>query len=697
MQFRIASTFTASLARLSATEQTAVKTTVFDLQTDLIRPGLRIHSVEGARDRNFRAARVNRDIRIIVHQSGDNMTLCYVNHHDDAYTWACGRKMEVHPRTGAMQIVEIQETVREIEVPIYVAVERPTPPKPPPAADIPDDALLSYGIPTEWLDSVRSADEDGLLDIASHLPEEAGEALLQIAVGAAPQPTLPMPAGSDPFEHPDAMRRFRVMRDVEELAQALDYPWDRWSVFLHPAQLAIVERDYSGSARVSGSAGTGKTIVALHRAVYLARKNPDARVLLTTFSETLASVLRDRLRILISSEPRLGERIEVYAIDALAERLYTLNIGTPSIASEKQIRMMILEASASAENNRFSPNFVLAEWRQVVDAWQLYSWEAYRDIRRMGRRRRLSEGHRQVLWAIFEKLRKELRHRGLITRADMFGELASRFCDTQRSPFDFVIVDEAQDIDVPQLRFMAVLGQERPDGLFFAGDLGQRIFQHPFSWRALGIDIRGRSHTLKINYRTSHQIRRRSDLLLGIEIADADGNTEERSGTISVFNGPEPILYTAKSEDDEAKAVAAWLKRLVANGLKPHEMSVFVRSAGEIGRVTAAIERAGLKYIVLDDDVRTIEGHVSTGTMHMAKGLEFRAVVVMACDDEIIPLQTRIESVTDESDLEDIYNTERHLLYVACTRARDNLLVAGVEPASEFLDDLRVGSEEPRR
>ena len=688
MQFRIASTFTASLARLSATEQTAVKTTVFDLQTDPKRPGLRMHRVEGARDRSFRSARVNRDIRIIVHQFGESMTLCYVDHHAAAYNWALARKMEVHPRTGAMQIVEIQETIREIQVPVYVAVERQEPPKPPPAANVPDDALLGYGVPIEWLDSVHSADEDTLLDIASHLPEEAGEALLQIAVGGVPQPTLPMPAGSDPFEHPDAMRRFRVMHDVEELAQALDYPWDRWSVFLHPAQRAIVERDYSGPARVSGSAGTGKTIVALHRAVYLARKNPDARVLLTTFSDTLANVLRDRLRVLISSEPRLAERIEVYPIDALAERLYTLNIGTLSIASEKQIRTLIVEASANVKNNRFSHDFILAEWLQVVNAWRLYSWEAYRDIPRLGRRRRLSENQRQILWTIFEKLRMELKQRGLITRSEMLDQLASRFSDKQRPPFDFVIVDEAQDIGVSQLRFMAVLGQEQPDGLFFAGDLGQRIFQHPFSWRALGVEIRGRSHTLKINYRTSHQIRRRSDLLLGAEIADVDGNTEKRSGTISVFNGPEPTLATRKSEVEEAKTVSNWLRHLVESGLESHEISVFVRSAGEIERATAAIEKAGLKHIVLDDDVRTVEGHVSASTMHLAKGLEFRAVVVMACDDEVIPLQTRIESVTDESDLEDVYNTERYLLYVACTRARDYLLVTGVEPASEFLDDL---------
>ena len=295
------------------------------------------------------------------------------------------------------------------------------------------------------------------------------------------------------------MRRFRVMRDVEELAQALNFPWDKWSVFLHPAQRAIVERDYSGPARVSGSAGTGKTIVALHRAVHLARKNPDARVLLTTFSETLANVLRDRLRILISSEPRLAERIEVYPIDALAERLYTLNIGTPSIASKKQIRTLIVEASEDVKNNRFSHNFILAEWLQVVDAWQLYSWEAYRDIPRLGRRRRLSESQRQILWTIFEKLRMELERGGLITRSEMLAQLASRFSVTHRGRLSiFVIVDEAQDIGVSQLRFMAVSGSKNsPDGLFFAGDLGQRIFQHPFSWRALGVEIRGRSHTIE--------------------------------------------------------------------------------------------------------------------------------------------------------------------------------------------------------
>ena len=252
----------------------------------------------------------------------------------------------------------------------------------------------------------------------------------------------------------------------------------------------------------------------------------------------------------------------------------------------------------------------------------------------------------------------------------MFSQLSSRFGTTQRAPFDFNVVDEAQDIGVAQLRFLAALGTERPDGLFFAGDLGQRIFQQPFSWQALGVEIWGRSRTLKINYRTSHQIRMRFDRLLGAELSDPDGNTEERSGTISVFNGPEPSIAVSDSADSESRVVAAWLTDLVGRGVEPQEISVFVRSTDQVSRAIGAIEAAGLQFTVLDNQVQTTEGNASVSTMHLAKGLEFRAVVVMACDDEVIPLQERIESVTDDSDLEDVYNTERHLLYVACTRAR---------------------------
>ncbi len=255
-------------------------------------------------------------------------------------------------------------------------------------------------------------------------------------------------------------------------------------------------------------------------------------------------------------------------------------------------------------------------------------------------------------------------------------------------PFDYIVVDEAQDISVPQLRFLAALTADQPNRLFFAGDLGQRIFQQPFSWKALGVDIQGRSHTLRINYRTSHQIRMQADRLLAPELTDVDGNTETRRGTISVFNGPKPTILMLDSPETEIETIQQWLSDRKNEGILAHEMGVFVRSDAELERALAAVKKTGFPYKILDEKVETTSGHISISTMHLAKGLEFRAVVVMACDDEVIPLQSRIETISDETDLEEVYNTERHLLYVACTRARDQLLVTGVQPASEFLDDL---------
>lgn len=238
------------------------------------------------------------------------------------------------------------------------------------------------------------------------------------------------------------------------------------------------------------------------------------------------------------------------------------------------------------------------------------------------------------------------------------------------------------------IRFLAAIGDARANALFFAGDLGQRIFQQPFSWKTAGVDIRGRSATLKVNYRTSHQIRSQSDRLLGPELADVDGNTESRKGTVSLFNGPQPSIKVLATVELEIQEASQWLSRLIEAGVPPHEIAIFVRSAAEVDRPKAAVKNAGLPFNVLDENVETTLGKVSISTMHLAKGLEFRAVAVMGCDDEIIPLQERIETVADEADLEDVYNTERHLLYVACTRARDQLLVTSTAPASEFLDDL---------
>jgi superfamily I DNA/RNA helicase len=276
------------------------------------------------------------------------------------------------------------------------------------------------------------------------------------------------------------------------------------------------------------------------------------------------------------------------------------------------------------------------------------------------------------------------------TPAAVFTSLATTLATGKNPPFDFAIVDEAQDLSISQLRFFAALGGSRPNVLFFSGDIGQRIFQQPFSWKSLGVDIRGRSRNLRINYRTSHQIRQQADRLLGPEVTDVDGNCEDRRDTISVFNGLPPSIQIFTDESQEQSGVAAWLTEQSKAGILPHEFGVFVRSESQLARAQAAVKEAGFTFQVLDEHVETASGHVSICTMHLAKGLEFRAVVVMACDDEVIPSQERIETVGDNTDLQEVYDTERYLLYVACTRARDHLLITSAGPASEFLDDLLV-------
>lgn len=688
MDFRIADTFTASLARLTAQEQKAAKTTAFDLQMDPSSPGLSFHKLDRAQDKNFWSVRVNADIRLIVHRTPSSLLLVHVDHHDKAYRWAERRRIERHPTTGAMQLVEVRERVEELPV----APQTPTAaPGPKLFAGLRKLELMSFGVPEDWVEDVRAATEASLFELLPHLPQEAQEALLRLAVGEKPEVPKPTPAETDPFAHPDAQRRFRVLQDVDELRRALDFPWDRWAVFLHPTQRDLVERRYSGPARVTGSAGTGKTIVALHRAVHLARQNPQARILLTTFSKPLAKALSMRLASLVEGEAGLAGRIEAQSLTGAAYELYGKVFGQPNIASGGVVQGLLRKAEAKVEGAKFPLPFLVNEWTEVVDAQQLTSWDAYREAPRLGRKTRLGEKQRRALWSIFEGVQAGLQAQKLVTWAQVFGRLAELVGSGKGLGYDFVVVDEAQDLSIAEARFLAAMAGGKPDGLFFTGDLGQRIFQQPFSWKAMGIDVRGRSHGLKINYRTSHQIRTQADRLLPGMVSDVDGTQESRRGTVSLFDGPVPAIKLFQNEAEEATAVGAWIADRLREGCAPEEVGILVRSQGEIARARAAVKAGGAQSTEFDEKVELVPGSVSIGYMHLAKGLEFRAVAVIACDDEVLPLQERVESVTDETDLEEVYETERHLLYVACTRARDHLWVSGIEPGSEFLRDLQAG------
>lgn len=676
MTLLYASTFTKALDRLTTAEQKQVKISAFDLAQDESGNGLQLHRVEAAP--GFWTARVNQDIRIVLHKDGDRTLLAWVGHHNDAYRWAERRKMVTHERTGAMQLVELVERVEERLV--YSEVVQNEALKPVaahrPFAVLSDDDLLNVGVPRDWLNAVRSADEASVDGLFTSLPDEAAEALLDFATGGRLQDHIAMRAGpgTDPFAHPDALRRFRAVEGIEELKAALDAPFAQWAVFLHPAQRAPVTRDWKGPARVSGSAGTGKTIVALHRAVHVAAR-PDAQVLLTTFSKTLAASLAGKAELMTEAAPAVRLQLTVRAIDQAAHELYTRAFGQPNLATTAQVRAAIKAAVETGLGAGHSAAFLFEEWDELVDAWNLHDPEAYARVPRIGRRTRLGPKQRESAWAVFDFVRGRLAARGLITIADVYGRLTRWIDEGGQLPFTHVVVDEAQDLSVAQARFLAAVGRAgNPDALFFTGDLGQRIFHLPFSWAKLGLDVRGRAQVLKVCYRTSHQIRRAADRLLATEIADQDGIEESRRSTVSVFDGPEPVMQLFDDPDAEIAEVGSWLRARLAEGMLEGELAVLVRGQAQLGRGRAAVKVA--------------DTAVSIILMHDAKGLEFRAVAVMALDEDVLPDPERLADIGDMADLEAIQDAERHLLYVAVTRARDRLMLSGITPGCEFLDDL---------
>ncbi len=694
--FRIADTFTKALGKLNAREQAATKVTVFDLQQNPSSPGLRFHRIDGSRDQRFWTVRVNRDIRVVVHKAENSFLVCYVNHHDDAYKWAECRRIEVHPRTGAAQVVEVRERVEDSAAPYFANVQpqlmkvadEPAPAYlPGPFHRLSEQELLGVGVPEDWIGDIKQASEDDFLDIAEHLPAEASDALLDyVSSGILSQPVQTR-ALIDPFDHPDAQRRFRVMENMEELECALAYPWEQWAIFLHPSQRELVNRQFNGPARASGSAGTGKTVVALHRAAAILRKDRQAKVLLTTFSLPLANTLKQKLSVLTGDKG--DDNVTILPFEEVAIELYALAFGrTPRIATEEQVTRVLETAANELDNADFSIQFLISEWRNVIDAWQVDSMETYRNVPRIGRRSRISSGQRERAWPVFVHARELLISQGLHTWPEIFGEVTSYFATQEHKPFTHIIVDEAQDLGVSELKLFAALKTDNPDALFFSGDIGQRIFQRPFSWKVLGVDMRGRSHTLKVNYRTSHQIRRAADQLLSPTLRDVDGNEENRQDVISVFNGLEPEVRTFDDARQETEEVAAWIRKTIDDGINPEEIGIFVRSNNELPRAREVVKLAEQTLLELSNRVEDRDGRISIGAMHMAKGLEFQAVVVMACDDDILPSQTRIETVADEDELDEVYETERHLFYVACTRARDRLLISAVKPGSEFFEDF---------
>lgn len=677
-----------SLAQLMGNEQARVIEFINTFQQNPANPGVSLERVNRARSKGVWSGRVSRDLRAILHKDGDTWAIVYAAHHDPAYDWAARREIGRHSVTGALQIVESVETVREVERVIEVLVQ----PEATPLFEAhADDYLLSLGVPDSWLPTLRRVrDDDQVLVVCEKLPEDVAERLLALAAGDFVTPPEPVPVDRPVIDAVDTRRRFFLVEDAEGLAAALEAPMERWIAFLHPSQRALVERKFNGPSKVSGSAGTGKTVVAMHRARHLARQNE--RVLLTSYVTTLCENIERNLTMLCTSSEREAITVSTVHKQALA----VVREVEPRVrpASEDDIRGLIdnLHIRHMPEHDK---SFVQAEWDNVVRLQGISSWDEYRSARRSGRGRGLAVKERKLLWKVFGGALEGLASRSLLDWPGLCRRAEELLAAGQaRSPYTAVVVDEVQDLKPPELRFLRALCSEKPGNLMVCGDTGQRIYPGGFSLGALGIEVRGRASVLRINYRTTEQIRRLADRMFGDVSDDMDGGEEPRSGARSLLRGPHPRLASYASRGAELQAAVSTIRSWVDEGLSAEAIGVFARTGKRIDELGDALDGADVAWRRLSDKEPSDAGQVQLGTMHRAKGLEFKAVLVLGCSDNEVPSPVATRGVDDPQDREAAEARERRLLYVAMTRARDELTVSWAGKPSRFLAPLIEGKGE---
>ena len=763
----MSSDFLEAYARLPRAQQKGVRSLIARFNTDPTASGLNYERVRGARDPAMRSLRIDQGYRAIVlkPERGDVHMLLWADKHDEAYAWAARHECRIHPETGALQVYAPRTDLpdgapgRETSAggsprrgdgrnaaaaagPRTGPDERPEEGSgraaaasgqpaeatrafddPPPAfRALKDRELARLGVPPAMLAEVRTVCGEKDLDaMQARLPVEAYEALFLYLAGETYErlvlereaPAGPVDTGdfAKALERDESRARFIVVEDELELEAMLNAPLERWRVFLHPSQRRLVERRWNGPVRVLGGAGTGKTVVAMHRARRLARgllapraaPAPEARstrapgrILFTTFTRNLAADIENNLRAICTPEEMA--RIEVTNLDRwvvgfLRRRRYRFRIVYDRGRDAGDAWQRALDLKPPGPD--FPDTFYGDEWEQVVQAAGVTTEDEYLRVPRTGRGVRLSRAARARVWPVFEEYRVQLAERGLKEVDDAYRDAAALLKEERgASDYAAVIVDEAQDMGAQSWRLIRAIVPEGPDDLFIAGDGHQRIYSRSrVVLGRCGIDVRGRARKLRLNYRTTEQTRRwAARLLAGRAIDDLDGGADDGRGIRSLTEGPAPIVRHFASREEQAKFIAGYLEGLRDGGEPLRGVCIVARTRRERDAIAAALEEEGLDPVILEAgavDDEEAEG-VRLATMHRVKGLEFVRVVIASMNDGLAPLPAALEERGDAVERESAETGERALVHVAATRAKREVLVLSFGRPSRFLTGPEV-------
>jgi hypothetical protein len=690
----IAKDFLADYAKLQKPVQKAVDATIekFSKHTHA---GLHLEKLANAKDPRIRTIRVTNFYRgvVLAPDSGDEFLLLTVLPHDDANAYAISRRFTVNHALGVLE-VRNQQALDSIEPALRQAAAH-TPQLL--FATVNDADLIRLGIDTDVLPIVRvMATEAHLQALANLLPAPQFDALTGLAAGLTPEQVWhevsqqlvgvpPVDVDTDDIAAAAARTpdRFVLVSGPDELAQILAHPFDAWRNFLHPVQRHVAYRpSYAGPALVTGSAGTGKTVTALHRAVFLARQGPDDSILLTTFTRNLADAL-DRQVGLLTEDQQVRRRIEVLNVDRLAYRVVAGSLGhQPAIVDQHALRDLWGKAAASTDG--FSAVFLEREWEQVILAQTLTEPADYLSARRHGRGTPLKRDQRLQIWEAIRQVVDALRANNQYTHLQLADEAAHILAAHVTRPYRHVIVDEGQDLHPAQWRLLRAAVPAGADDLFIVSDPHQRIYDNHVSLGSLGVGIRGRSRKLTVNYRTTQEILGWSvRLLTGIVPTGLDDQPDTLDGYRSPIHGRRPVVSGCPDRDTEYARLAEQIRTWLDAGVEPHAIAVAARNSHLVHGARDALTAVG---ILVSSTTASKTNAVRVGTMHAMKGLEFRCLAAIGVDAGSIPAKAAVTAVDEdpvahEHDLQ----RERCLLFVACTRARDFLYVSYTGDPSPLL------------
>jgi superfamily I DNA/RNA helicase len=699
----ISESFLQAFSQLPKAQQKKAREFMEKFRTDPKQASIHLEPIHGTLDDKVRTVRIGDDWRgvVIAPPKGDVFVCVWVDHHDEAMAWAMRKRFEVNPETGALQMIEVDVST--------VPVAPPAPPED--DARVPVGRLLAgrtrdelsrLGVPAVLIPAVWALRTESELDqLHPHLPGEVSDALYALASGMPVEESLALVEQAKAaakvdtsdiaraLEHPDSQRRFHVVESERELIEMLNGPLQRWRVFLHPSQRTLVTRDAGGPVRVLGGAGTGKTVVAMHRARHLAAKVFTAssdRVLFTTFTKNLARDIRRHLADLCGPElARIDvDNIHHWAADFLRGRGVKVKIATDD---HRQGAWELALSDGGVGN--LPKSFFREEWERVVQSQDLTARDAYLKARRTGRGTPLSREQRAAVWKVLARYRASLDEKGVMEHADVIRE-ARLFLERRpsESPYRAVVVDETQDLRTADLLLLRALVPKGRNDLFLVGDAHQRIYGHVANLGACGIETRGRSTRLKINYRTTDPIRAWAvGVLDGMRPDDLDGGEDDLKGYRSLRKGPAPDVKHFAKESDEAREIVERIKAWQSLGANREICLVARTTAMLTDRYLPVLKSAGIPSVVVDTDAEAdLADGVRLATMHRVKGLEFPRMLLAGVHAGTMPLRLPEGVLSDDAAREDHVLQERRLLFVAATRARDELVVTGYGDRSPLLD-----------